>query len=151
MGSFSFGRASAVLVAALLAIVLLQPQRAAADGAIAVGVPADVAKDGFAYAYSTGKSDTIEARHEALASCQAPGNGKSEQGRKLCSVVGSFTGECVAVAMDPGQGTPGVGWAIGGTLKIAESLALSRCKATAGADRADHCKIDNSKCDGPAK
>jgi hypothetical protein len=151
MSSLSSARASAVLFAALLGIGMMQPHRAAADGAIAVGQPKDVAKDGFAYAYSTGKSDTIAARHEALETCQQPGNGKSEAGRKLCSVVGTFTGECVAVAMDPGQGTPGVGWSIGGTLKIAETNAMARCKATAGPGRGDYCKIDNSKCDGPTK
>src|ERR1700753_621352 len=151
MRSLSLGRASTVLVAALFAFVPLQPQRAAADGALAVGVPADVAKDGFAYAYSTGKADVIAARREALETCKAPGSGKSQQGRDLCSVVGSFTGECVAVAMDPGAGTPGVGWAIGGTLKIAESMAIQRCKSTAGPGRGDYCKIDNSKCDGETK
>ena len=151
MRSFSFGRANAALMVALLGIATLAPQRAAADGALAVGVPKDVAKDGFAYAYSTGKNDVIAARREALETCKAPGSGKSQQGRDLCSVVGTFTGECVAVAMDPGAGTPGVGWAIGGTLKIAESLAIQRCKSTAGAGRADYCKIDNSKCDGETK
>ena len=149
MRLLSRGRVGFVLIAA--GIALLQPQRAAADGALAVGVPKDVAKDGFAYAYSTDKADTIAARREALETCKAPGSGKSQQGRDLCSVVGSFTGECVAVAMDPGAGTPGVGWAIGGTLKIAESMAIQRCKSTAGPGRADYCKIDNSKCDGETK
>ena len=49
------------------------------------------------------------------------------------------------------MGTPGVGWAIGGNLKIAESMAIQRCKSTAGAGRGDYCKIDNSRCDGEAK
>ena len=151
MKSLSLGRVGALLFAALLGIATLQPHRAVAEGAIAVGQPKDVAKDGFAYAYSTGKSDMIAARHEALETCQKPGDGKSDQGRKLCSVVGTFTNECVAVAMDPGAGTPGVGWAIGGTLKIAEAQAMARCKATAGAGRGDYCKIDNSKCDGETK
>src|ERR1700743_146381 len=149
MRLLSRGRAGVVLIAT--GVALLQPQPAAADGALAVGVPADVAKNGFAYAYSTGKADVIAARREALETCKAPGSGKSQQGRDLCSVVGSFTGECVAVAMDPGAGTPGVGWAIGGTLKIAESMAIQRCKSTAGPGRADYCKIDNSKCDGETK
>ena len=151
MGPLSFGRASAVLVAALLGIVLLQPHRAAAEGAIAVGQPKDVAKDGYAYAYSTGKPDMQTARDEALETCRKPGSGKSEQGRNLCKVVGTFTNECVAVAMDPGAGTPGVGWAIGGTLKLAEANAMAQCKATAGAGRGSYCKIDNSRCDGPTK
>lgn len=66
-------------------------------------------------------------------------------------MVGTFTGECVAVAMDPEQGTPGVGWAIGGTLKIAGANAMTRCRATVSPDRGDYCKIDNSRCDGAPK
>ena len=46
-GSFPGGRAGAV--GALLAAALLAPVAALADGALAVGVPGDVAKDGFAY------------------------------------------------------------------------------------------------------
>lgn len=151
MGALSFGRASALLVAVLLGFVLLQPHRAAAEGAIAVGQPKDVAEEGYAYAYSTGKADMQAARAEALETCRKPGNGKSDQGRNLCKVVGTFTNECVAVAMDPGTGTPGVGWAIGGTLKLAEANAIARCKATAGAGRGEYCKIDNSRCDGERK
>jgi hypothetical protein len=151
MGSLSFGRAGAVLVAALLGTALLQPDRAAAEGAIAVGQPKDVAKEGYAYAYSTGKADMQTARTEALETCRKPGSGKSDQGRKLCKVVGTFTNECIAVAMDPKAGTPGVGWAIGGTLQLAEAQAVTRCKATAGAGRGEYCKVDNSRCDGEKK
>jgi hypothetical protein len=138
-------------IAALVCIAMLQTHRATAEGAIAVGAPKDVAKDGYAYAYSTGKPDMQAARTEALETCRKPGSGKSEQGRNFCKVVGTFTNECVAVAMDPGTGTPGVGWAIGGTLKLAEANAMAQCKATAGAGRQQYCKIDNSRCDGPPK
>jgi hypothetical protein len=149
MKSLSIARASAVLVS-IFCIVLLQPHRAAAEGAIAVGQPKDVAKDGYAYAYSTGKADMPTARTEALETCRKPGSGKSDQGRKLCKVVGTFTNECIAVAMDPKAGTPGVGWAIGGTLQLAEAQAITRCQATA-AGRGEYCKIDNSQCDGEKK
>ena len=151
MKSLSLARASAVLAAALLGVALSQPHRAAAEGAIAVGAPKDVARDGYAYAYATGKADMKAARDEALETCRKPGNGKSDAGRKLCSVVGTFTNQCVAVAMDPGSGTPGVGWAIGGTLKLAQDQAMAKCKATAGANRQESCVIDNSKCDGEQK
>ena len=151
MKSSSSGRASAVLFAALLGIATLHPHRAAAEGAIAVGEPKDVAKDGYAYGYSTGKPDLKSASTEALETCRKPGNGKSDAGRKLCKTVGTFTNECVAVAMDPGQGTPGVGWAIGGTMQLAEDQAMNRCKATAGAGRRESCVIDHSRCDGEPK
>jgi hypothetical protein len=151
MRSLSFARASAGLAAALLGVVLLQPHRAEAEGAIAVGEPKDVAKEGYAYGFSTGKADMKTATAEALEACRKPDSSSSEPGRKLCKVIGTFTNECVAVALDPGMGTPGVGWAIGGNLKIAESMAIQRCKSTAGPGRGDYCKIDNSRCDGEAK
>ena len=48
-----------------------------------MGEPKDVAKDGYAYGYSTGRPDLKSASTEALETCRKPGNGKSEQGRKL--------------------------------------------------------------------
>jgi hypothetical protein len=130
---------------------MLHPHRAAADGALAVGVPKDVAKQGFAYAYSTDKADSDAARAEALETCRKPGDNKSEQARGLCSVVGTFTNQCVAVAMDPANGTPGVGWAIASSLKAAETGAITQCQAMAGAEGRGYCKVDHSRCESSAK
>jgi hypothetical protein len=150
MRSFSFGRGSAVFAAALFCIAMLHPDRAATEGALAVGLPKNVAKEGFAYAYSTGKTDTKTARSEALTTCRKPGDNKSAQARAICSVVGTFVNQCVAVAMDPAAGTPGVGWAIAGDLKSAESGAIAQCQKTAGDDRSKFCVVDHSRCDGTA-
>src|ERR1700744_674293 len=148
MRSFSFAHKGVSLtVAAMFGIAVLNPHRAAADGARPVGVPKDVAKQGFAYAYSTDKPDSNAARAEALDTCRKPGDNKSETARGLCSVVGTFTKQCVAVAMDPASGTPGVGWAIAYSLKAAESAAIAQCRATAGADRRSYCKVDHSRCE----
>lgn len=152
MRSLSFRRRRAVLAVAVVAgLAMLHPYPAAAEGALAVGLPKDVAKDGFAYAYSTGKSDSQVARKEALDTCRKPADNKSSQARALCKVVGTFTNQCVAVAIDPATGTPGVGWAIAGDLASAQAGAIAQCKATAGASRQDFCKMDNSRCDGTAK
>jgi hypothetical protein len=142
---------ASLAIAAMLCIAMLHPHRAAADGALAVGVPKDVAKQGFAYAYSTGKDDAQVANKEALDTCRKPADNKSAQARALCAVIGTFNNQCVAVAIDPATGTPGVGWAIAGDLASAQSGAITQCKATAGASRQDFCKIDNSRCDGTAK
>jgi hypothetical protein len=144
-------RSASLTVAAAFCVCMLLPHRAAADGALAVGVPKDVAKQGFAYAYSTDKADSDAARAEALETCRKPGDNKSETARGLCSVVGTFTKQCVAVAMDPVNGTPGVGWAIAYSLKAAESQAIARCQATAGADRRGYCKVDHSRCEASVK
>ena len=53
------------MTAAVLLGVALQPQHASADGAPAMGLPKDIAKQGFAYD-STDKADSEAARAEAL-------------------------------------------------------------------------------------
>jgi hypothetical protein len=141
----------AIVAAAVLLGVALHPQHASADGALAVGLPKDVAKQGFAYAYSTDKADSAAARAEALETCRKPGDNKSAVARGLCSVIGTFTKQCVAVAMDPANGTPGVGWAIAYSLQSAESAAMAKCEATAGADRKGQCKVDHSRCEASVK
>jgi hypothetical protein len=55
------------------------------------------------------------------------------------------------MALDPKDGTPGAGWALGDTQTQADDEALARCRSTAGANRSDFCKIDNQNCDGTAK
>ena len=83
-----------------------------ADGAIAVGLTANVQKDGFAYGMVVDKSSEGAARREAIEACRTgPGSGSKEI-RSLCRVVGVFKNSCVSMAWDPGDGTPGVGWAI---------------------------------------
>jgi hypothetical protein len=144
-------RSASLTVTAVFCACMLLSHRAAAEGALAVGLPKDVAKQGFAYAYSTGKTDTEVARKEALDTCRKPADNKSTQARDLCAVITTFNNQCVAVALDPATGTPGVGWAVAGDLASAQSGAITQCKATAGAKRQDFCKIDNSRCDGTAK
>ena len=53
--------------------------------------------------------------------------------------------------MDPKAGTPGAGWAIAATNTIAEQRAMENCKATAGSDRREFCKIEVAKCDDVKK
>ncbi len=120
----------------------------AAEGAIAVALPRDVAKDGFAYGTGYKFATTAEAQAKALERCQQT---KSELRRKLCKVVNTFNDQCIAVAMDPADGTPGVGWAIEADLKSAERVALEKCEATAGPGRRAACKVHSSGCDGAAQ
>ena len=143
------GRALVFLV--LLSNALLWSKPGAAEGALAVGVPAKVAKDGFAYGYNTNKASTDEARQSALKTCGEPAANKAPAARKLCKVIASFHDQCVAVAEDPQAGTPGVGWAIADTLHDAEAGALEKCEATAGPGRRAACRVDHSGCDGTAK
>jgi hypothetical protein len=142
-------------VQTLMAVVLfsgaiLWPNHSAAEGALAVGVPSDVAKQGFAYGYTNNKGSADEARAAALETCRRPSNTKSAEARALCTLIGTYHNQCVAVAMDPEAGTPGVGWAIAANKRAAEAQALTKCEATAGAGRRAACRVDNSYCDGSA-
>jgi hypothetical protein len=155
MNSIQFAQGAnavrAVIFLILLSGALLWGNPGAAEGALAVGLPTNVSKDGFAYAYHIGKEPTDEARRLALKTCREPSPVKSSQARALCAVIASFRDQCVAVAEDPQAGTPGVGWSIADTLRKAEAEALAKCEATAGPGRRAACIVDHSQCDGTAQ
>src|SRR3981081_338511 len=131
-------RAAATVVAAcLICGAAGWPTRSAAEGALAVGLPADVAKEGFAFGYALEKSSAEEARAAALADCRAESPGVDKRAQALWAPVGSFRNKCLSVAMDPKDATPGVGWAIEPSLQGASRGALAKCVATVGADRRD--------------
>lgn len=119
---------------------------ARAAGAIAVGLPDEGAQEGFAYGYATGY-DEDEARERALAECRKARGQADEAVRDLCKVVETFDGGCVAVAMDPKDGTPGVGWGTGPDRTAAEQAAIAACHQTAGEGRRLSCKIDSWSCE----
>src|SRR5258708_40073134 len=89
------------------------PLPAAAHGALAVGLPDDVAKKGVAIGFSFDYGNRAEAEARALQECQnfmdAP-----PATRELCRVIDAFANACVGIALDPDPGTPGVGWPTAG-------------------------------------
>lgn len=143
-----------------LAATIAVNNRAHSEGAIAEGIaPGGVGK-GYAFAIALNKPNSEVARAEALAACRkgpekvasgaAPNSGQA-RARARCEVVSSFKNKCVALALDPKDGTPGAGWAAGDTQEEADEQALARCRSVAGDDRRDFCKITNRRCDGTAK
>lgn len=134
-------------VALLLAATLLAPFPAASDGALAVGAPPDITKDGFAYGRNVNSRTEAEAVDRALDLCRHVED-STDTARGMCTIVTSFKGQCVSVAMDPQEGTPGVGWAVASSQEAAEQEALAKCRATAGADRQQFCVKSDSACDG---
>jgi hypothetical protein len=139
-----FARVRTLPVVLLLAAL---PLPAAADGAIAVGVPASVVDNGYAYGRSTNSANSKIASDHALSNC-ASAKDATQIARELCVVVMTFKNKCVALALDPKAGTPGAGWAIANTKSEAETQAMAQCLATAGAARRDSCQISDSACDG---
>ena len=137
--------AGVAIVAAVLGLGIGQRTAALADGAIAIALPPDVVKQGFAYGYATDFADGDKADAEALKKCRETTIAGI---RSLCTVTQDFKNQCVAVAMDPQAGTPGVGWAVAADQHAAEAQALSKCEQTAGPGRRAACQIDHSACDG---
>ena len=133
------------LLVALALAAALSPATVRADGALAIGLPSDVVRDGVAFGWAV-RLPRAEAERVALEQCRtAPG--VPDTARSLCRVFESFSGSCLAVALDPEDGTPGFGWAIAATRSEADAAAMRACEATAGADRRAFCRIGASDCD----
>jgi hypothetical protein len=150
---FILGRHATAAVLALAATLNAAPSRA--EGALAVGLPADVAHDGFASGFRLNAADMDAARQAAIGGCQNS-VGASNAAKKLCKVVATFHNQCFAVAIDPANGTPGVGWSIAEDQDKADAQAIAQCRTTAGAGREQFCVVMkdrgvNHGCDGTAK
>jgi hypothetical protein len=151
------------LVWALALATAVVPHSGFATGAIAVTEGVNVGKMGWSYGTVVGHPDEQDASTAALEKCRSSKDAASSPKlRKACVVTETFHDQCAAVAMDPGAGTPGVGWGIGPTMQAAESQALEKCRATAGPSREKFCQvaINNAgeavgkaavNCDGSAK
>ncbi|HLH87195.1 MAG TPA: DUF4189 domain-containing protein [Xanthobacteraceae bacterium] len=134
----------------LLGAFLAAPTAAQATGAVAIGLPADVAQDGISMFIFVNASSASEARTKAVEGCKTVG---SQTARNLCKVMATFNNQCAAEALDPKDGTPGFGWAIADTEAEAKSMALANCRDTAGPDRQDACEVPAKGiwCDGRAR
>ncbi len=132
-----------------IALVLMAGAAARADGALAVGSTADVAKDGIAIGTSINYETAEKAESAAMERCR--GYKPAPKAAAQCRSVGTFKDECYAISFDPKDGTPGAGWAMAATQALAEQRAMANCQITAGDGRRDFCRIEESKCDGNAK
>jgi hypothetical protein len=143
------GRHHLLLAGLLSGCLMLQAAPGAADGAVVIGVPKDVAKDGVAQGYSVRAKTTEEANKVAMGYCEDVTK-SSKVAVALCKVVKNFRDQCVAFALDPEPGTPGYGWGLGADKAAAESAAVAMCYGNAGVDRRPFCKAQASDCDGTA-
>ena len=130
-----------------LLATLAWPHPGAAEGALAIGLPGDVAKEGVAIGWVINSDSEKTAQERALRVCNDFKDAPATT-RALCKVMKTFRGECVAIALDPEAGTPGVGWAVAVNMQAAESGAMAGCAATAGAARRQFCKVTVLRCDG---
>lgn len=124
------------------------PAASLAEGAVALGLPANVATDGVAIGHSDSHDTKEGAERSAIDLCR-----REEQGptKGLCRIVLNFRNQCVAVAVDPLFGTAGFGWAVADTRQAAGERALTMCRDSSTPERRNACKIDGGGCDGTAK
>jgi hypothetical protein len=134
------------LFALLFGCAMSWSNPSAAEGALAVGIPAHVEKQGAALGYATKHPTQKKAREVALKKCRTAMDAPATT-RALCKVIETFKNKCVALAIDPKAGTPGVGWAVAADKEGAEKAALQKCIDTAGESRRDFCKTTDSACD----
>jgi hypothetical protein len=137
----SFARAVTLLC------LVAESTSALAAGALAVGQTGNIRKDGLAIGFAVNRATKDRAEADALKQCldfkAAP-----DRTRALCKIVQVYEKQCVAVALDPKNGTPGAGWAVMATKAEADNSAMGRCRDTAGKSRATFCAITVSRCDG---
>jgi len=143
-GNFQFS-----LIVALLAQVIWAGSANAA-GALVVGVAPGGAQKGFSYAVVWNVPAADNARTDAMSKCRTSKE-SNPPAQARCTLVGTFTNQCAAIAMDPVAGTPGVGWAIAADTAVANKQALANCEATAGPGRTGSCRVISSHCDGSGK
>jgi hypothetical protein len=131
----------------VLAGTLNGPDLARADAALAVGQPADVAKQGLAVGWAVDYAGTKAAGKEALVRCRGFPDAPQAT-RDLCKVVEVFGNACLAVALDPEPGTTGVGWGVHRNRDWAEDAAMEKCAETSAPKRRVSCRVVLIRCDG---
>jgi hypothetical protein len=134
---------------AALAIYLAvaTPQAAGAEGALAVGVARGGTAKGYATGFAINQPTVKAARANAVEQCKRTKSSNADA-KSGCEVVVTFHNKCVASAVDPQDGTPGAGWGVGTSQQEADAKALARCRAKAGAERAEFCEVTDRYCDG---
>jgi hypothetical protein len=132
-----------------LAVMLAQVDHCMAAGAIAIGLPSDVAKQGVSMGLIVNSKTMDDAKSQAVADCKKTG---SDLSKSLCKVVATFQNQCAQVVDDPKPGTPGFGWAVADTSQAASQQAMANCQDSDGAALKGGCQPDATPyCDGSAK
>jgi dienelactone hydrolase len=141
-----FRDAAFVLLLLAGSLVVAARDPADAHGALAVGEPKDIVAGGFSWGGKVDAATSDAAQAKALEICRTVKGNAPDATRKLCKIVETFDHKCYAMAWDPKDGTPGVGWSVAARKDVAEAQALERCHTTGG-DRASFCVVSHSECD----
>ena len=90
-------------------LTVLWQSHAFVEGALAIGLTGDIAKDGYSIGSAVNYATKEEARAQALDKCRSNGGPTTKQN---CKIVINYSRQCFVEASDPQPGTPGAGWAI---------------------------------------
>jgi hypothetical protein len=138
------------LIAVLPPDARLVERPAGPAGAIAVGVADGGVENGYATGFAVNFPTANAAENAAINFCRRSKSANSSA-KEHCQVIATFHNKCAAGAIDPKNGTPGAGLGIASSQREADSQALTRCRATAGPDRASSCIVTDRYCDGNAR
>jgi len=137
----------ASVLALAISFAITASDVAKAEGALAVGIARGGIAKGYATGFAVNQPTVKAARTNAVEQCKRTKSSNADA-KSGCEVVVTFHNKCVASAVDPQDGTPGAGWGVGGSQDAADGQALARCRAKAGAERAEFCKVTDRDCDG---
>lgn len=137
------------LATTVAAIMLMGAGSAASEAALAIGSTGEISRDGIAIGSKINQATSTSAVNLAMEDCRNQPFSPTVTGQ--CMLVATFRNECLALALDPQDGTPGVGWAIHSERAVAEQRALDYCKATAGSSRRGACRVIVVECDGSSQ
>ena len=137
-------------IAFAIVVVVTWVGLARAEGAMAVGIARGGTAKGYATGFAVNQPNVKAARSKAVEQCRRT-KASNADAKSGCEVVVTFRNKCVASAIDPGSGTPGAGWGVGGSQQAADSQALARCRKKAGTERAEFCEVTDRDCDGAGK
>jgi hypothetical protein len=126
-----------IMLASALAVMLGSPARG--DGVLAIAIPEDGLRGGFAYGLGYDYPNAAAAEAAALKTCREQAN-KFDVPASRCSVVWRFKRQCVAVAFD--GDARWAGWGLGDNEQSASKAAVQRCS-----EGAPNCKVADLVCD----
>lgn len=136
--------------------VFLSAIPAAADGAVAMGMPGGDPNNGVRTWIATNEKSVEEASEKAMKGCKAAKNAKVAA---ACKIVETFRNECFALAVNGGATDPvtAVGWGFSSDSKVAVSRAVAQCELMRKG-KGPTCRLDTTEsekpwlfCDGTAK
>ena len=124
-----------VFCALALSAILTGTAPAISAGAVAVGEPANIAKDGVSIGYNVNSKTADEAKAQALAKCKSDG---SAQSKVLCKIVATLSNQCIAEALDPQAGDS--------RLWLGDCRQHKRCTEAGHGELSSDCRFVASAC-----